>query len=162
MDDVVKGKVEADEPMPAQESGRRSFFKKAFLTAAGMAFITADGSTSKDTIQAGGIDQTLTPDGGKDTLIGFSGGGDIFKDTAGHLNGVTISDFVTGASGDSIDITNLASAGATLTATATGANTLVTVKSGGTTTKFTVTGSFSQAGFTLASDGAAGSLITHS
>ena len=100
-----------------------------------MAFITADGSTGKDTIQAGGIDQTLTGGGGADTLIGYSGGFDTFKDTAAHLNGVTISDFV---SSDQIDITNLAFAGATLTATASGANTLVTAKSGGTTTKFTI------------------------
>lgn len=124
----------------------------------GMAFITADGSTGKDTIQAGGIDQTLTGGGGADTLIGYSGGFDTFKDTAAHLNGVTISDFV---SSDQIDITNLAFAGATLTATASGANTLVTAKSGGTTTKFTIN-SITPAGFTLASDGATGILITHS
>ena len=40
----------------------------------GMQFITADGSTGADTIQAGAIDQTLTGGGGADTLIGFSGG----------------------------------------------------------------------------------------
>jgi hypothetical protein len=47
MDDVVKGKVEADASMPAQEPGRRSFFKKAFLTAAGMAFVGAAAETAE-------------------------------------------------------------------------------------------------------------------
>jgi len=48
MDDVVKGKVEAEEPEPAQESERRSFFKKAFLTAAGMAFVaSAEGAEAQ-------------------------------------------------------------------------------------------------------------------
>ena len=44
------------------------------LTLNGMQFITAIGSGGADTIQAGGIDQTLTGGAGADTLIGFSGG----------------------------------------------------------------------------------------
>ena len=117
----------------------------------GMAFITADGSTAKDSIQAGGIDQTLTGGGGADTLIGFSGGSDIFKDTAAHLNGILISDFV---NTDTIDLTNMAFNNTEMvTAAASGANTSVTVTLGGTKSTFKIAGSWSSAGFGLASDG---------
>ncbi len=126
----------------------------------GMAFITADGSTGKDTIQAGGIDQTLTGNGGADTLTGFSGGSDTFKDTAGHLNGVLISDFI---NTDTIDLTNaLYSAIEKVTAAASGANTSVTVTSGATKSVFTIAGTWSSSGFQLASDGATGTFLTHS
>jgi hypothetical protein len=125
----------------------------------GMAFITADGSTGKDTIQAGGIDQTLTGGGGADTLIGFSGGYDTFRDTAANLNGDTINDFI---NTDKIDLTNmLYSTAETVTAVAKGANTSVTVTSGATKSVFTIAGSWSSSGFHLASDGASGTFLTH-
>ena len=54
---------------------------------------------------AGAINQTLTGGAGADTLIGFSGGFDTFKDTAANLNGDTIQNFV---ASDTIDLTNLA------------------------------------------------------
>ncbi len=125
----------------------------------GMQFIHAVGSTGADSITAGAINQTLTGGSGADTLTGFGGGSDIFSDTALGLKGDTISNFV---SSDQIHITNLASAGAVLTATANGGNTLVSVTSGVTKTSFTMTGPFSQGGFTVASDGGLGTLITHS
>ena len=62
----------------------------SMLTLNRMQFITAVGSTGADTIKAGAINQTLTGGAGADTLIGFSGGFDIFKDTAANLNGDTI------------------------------------------------------------------------
>ena len=106
-----------------------------------------------------GIDQTLTGGGGADTLIGFSGGDDIFKDTVAHLNGVTIGDFMPT---DTIDFTNLAYAVTdTVTTAVSGANTKVTVASGATKAVFTMTGSWSSSGFHLASDGVAGTFLTH-
>jgi hypothetical protein len=45
---------------------------------------------------------------------------------------------------------------------ASGPNTLITATSGAVTTAFTLTGSFAAGGFTLASDGHSGTLITHS
>ena len=62
---------------------------------------------------------------------------------------------------DTIDLTNLAFAGATVTAVASGANTKVTVASGATKSVFTVAGSWSSSGFRLASDGVAGTLLMH-
>jgi hypothetical protein len=129
------------------------------LTLNQMSFITATGSSGADTIQAGATYQTLTGGAGADTLIGFSGGFDTFSDTAAHLNGDTISDFVTG---DTIDLTNLAYAATDkVTTAASGANTKVTVTAGTTKSTFTLTGSWSASGFNLASGGATGIILTH-
>ncbi len=49
---------------------------------------------------------------------------------------------------DTIDLTNLAFAGSTVTAVASGANTKVTVVSGATKSTFTVAGSWASSGFT--------------
>ena len=127
------------------------------LTLNGMQFI-AVGSSGNDTITAGGIGQTLTGGAGADTLIGFSGGFDTFSDTAAHLNGDTIKNFLTS---DTIDLTNLAFAGSTVTAVASGANTKVTVVSGTTKSSFTLAGSFTASGFQLASDGATGAFLKY-
>ena len=131
------------------------------LTLNKMSFI-AVGSSGNDKITAGGIDQTLTGGAGTDTLTGYSGGLDIFKDTAAHLNGDTIAGFV---ASDTIDLTNLAPAGATLTTATTtttaGVNTKFTVVSGGTKSVFTVGGSWTSSGFVLATDGTGGTLLTH-
>jgi serralysin len=124
----------------------------------GMSFISAVGSSAADTIQAGATHQTLTGGAGADTLIGYSGGFDTFRDTAAGLNNDTIQGFV---ASDTIDLSNVASAGATLTTTASGANTKVTVISGATKSVFTLAGSWSTSGFHLASDGSTGTLVTH-
>jgi len=124
----------------------------------GMAFVTAIGSGGNDTISAGGIDQALTGGGGADTLIGYSGGFDTFRDMASGLNGDTIRAFL---ASDTIDITDLGFGAATLKATASGSNTLVTATSGATKATFTLAGSFSASGFVLASDGKTGTIITH-
>jgi len=129
------------------------------LTLNGMAFLTAIGSTGNDTIIAGGVDQTLTGSTGTDVLVGYSGGSDTFRDLAAGLNGDTIQSFL---ASDTIDITDLGYGSAALKATASGTNTSVTVTSGATKTTFTLTGSFSAAGFVLASDGHGGTIITHS
>ncbi|HEY6440419.1 MAG TPA: hypothetical protein VIY55_10395, partial [Acetobacteraceae bacterium] len=128
------------------------------LTLNQMSFITAIGSAGADTIKAGTSNQTLTGGAGADTLVGFAGGGDTFKDTAANLNNDTIQNFVVS---DTIDLTNLAFAGSTVTAVASGANTKVTVASGLTKSTFTVAGTWSSSGFHLASDTAAGTFLTH-
>ena len=97
------------------------------LTLNGMQFITATGSAGADTIKAGAMNQTLSGGAGADTLVGFSGGSDTFRDTAANLNNDMIQNFVVS---DTIDLTNLTFAGATVTAVASGANTKVTVVSG--------------------------------
>jgi serralysin len=124
-----------------------------------MSFV-AVGSNGNDKITAGGTGQTLTGGAGTDTLTGYSGGFDIFKDTAAHLNGDTIAGFV---ASDTIDLTNLTFAGATVTAVPNGANTKVTVASGGTKSVFMIAaGPWSATGsFHLATDGAAGTFLTH-
>jgi hypothetical protein len=55
MDDVVERKVETDVPAPAQEPERRAFFKKAFLTAAGMAFCASVVESADAQVAAGGV-----------------------------------------------------------------------------------------------------------
>ncbi len=93
-----------------------------------MAFIHPIGSGGGSlTITASGVDQTLTAGGGADTLIGYSGGSDVFRGTALGLNGDTIGNLL---SSDKIDITDMGFGAAMLTATASGSNTLVTVTSG--------------------------------
>jgi hypothetical protein len=129
------------------------------LTLSKMSFITAAGSSGADTITAGSANQTLTGGGGADTLIGFSGGYDTFSDKASGLNGDTIKGFL---ATDQIDVTDLAFAGALLTVAASGLNTQVTLTSGSTKSVFTLAGSLSATGFHLASDGASGTLLTHS
>ena len=117
------------------------------LTLNSMQFIMADGSTGADTITAGAINQTLTGGAGADTLIGFSGGFDTFKDTAANLNGDTIKSFVTS---DTIDLTNLAYAATNkVTTAASGTNTKVTVTAGTTKSTFTLAGSWPSSGFHL-------------
>ena len=74
------------------------------LTLGGMGFIHAIGSAAVDTITAGASNQTLTGNGGKDTLIGYTGGSDTFLDTSAHLNGVTLGNWTTG---DVIDLTDM-------------------------------------------------------
>lgn len=122
-----------------------------------MQFITANGSNGSDTITAGAANQTLIG-GTSDNLTGYAGGGDLFQGTAAGLKNDTISNFM---ASDQIDVTNLAPGLATLTAAASGLNTLVTLKSGGTQTSFLMTGSFAQSGFVLSNDAATGTLVTY-
>jgi hypothetical protein len=128
------------------------------LTLSPMQFIDAVGSSGNDTITAEAKYQTLTGGAGTDTLIGYAGGSDTFKDTAGGLNGDTIKNFL---ATDKIDITNLIAGTARLTAIASGTNTAVTVVSGASTTSFLMTGSFSKSGFAITTDGTGGMILTH-
>ena len=121
-----------------------------------MQFITARGSSGADTIIAEATNQTLTGRGGGDTLIGYAGGHDLFQDTLGGMGDALIQGFV---STDHIDITNIAYAGAVITATSSGGMTAMHVVSGTTATRFVMQGSFSQAGFSMAADAGGGILI---
>jgi hypothetical protein len=128
------------------------------LTLSPMQFIDAEGSSGNDTITAGAVHQTLTGGTGTDTLVGYAGGNDIFRNTVAGMDGDTIKAFV---ASDEIDITNLVPGTAHLTASASGANTAVTVVSGAGKTSFLMAGSFSQSGFAIASDGTGGLTVTH-
>ena len=125
----------------------------------GMSFLTAIGSSGADTIAAGGVSQTLTGGSGGDTLVGYTGGGDTFRDTISGLNGDIIQNFV---ATDTIDVTNLRFSRAKLSVAASGSNTIVTATSGTSKVVFTMAGNYSSSGFHLASDGVNGTFITHS
>lgn len=125
----------------------------------GMSFLTATGSTGNDTIAAGGAQQTLTGGLGTDTLIGSTLGADTFSDSAAGMSGDLIRGFL---ASDQIVITDIAAAGAHIAAVTRGATTQVTLSAGGSSTSFLLQGAFTQAGFSLASDGHAGTVITHS
>jgi hypothetical protein len=68
--------------------------------------VVNDTSTTADTLQAGGPNQTLTGGAaGKLTMIGAAAGGDLFKDMTALLNQDTVAGFT--APGDAIDFTDL-------------------------------------------------------
>jgi len=120
-------------------------------------FVTAIGEVQGSTLLAGGAAQTLSSVLGGDTLVGAAAGGDVFRGTAAGLSHDYISTFL---GTDSIDLTNLAYAGATLKTTSHGADTGVVVTSGHVSSSFTLAGAFSATSFTLASDGGTGLAIS--
>ena len=126
------------------------------LTLSKMSFITANGSTGADTITAMAQGQTLAGGGGNDTLVGFSGFGDLFSDTSAHLNTTTIGNF---GGSDTIDLTDLNSTLAKPLAYNTTTQTL-TVTDGTHTANIKFTGNYTLANFQLVTDTHSGSLIT--
>lgn len=125
----------------------------------GMGFITAVGSAGGDTIVAGGANQILTGGRGSDTLVGSTFGSDIFRDTGKGLQGDVIRSFL---ASDRIDLIDIAPTAKLAVAYKPGSD-LSTISLSSTTgsTKFTLAGKWSAAGFTLTSDGQAGSILTH-
>ena len=80
----------------------------------------------------------LTGGAGADTLTGSSAGNDIFRDTAADLNGDTI---VNRVASDVIDFTDLAPATTMISKVmVSGASTVLTLPSGTTSTKVTLSG----------------------
>ena len=80
----------------------------------------------------------LTGGAGANTLTGSSAGSDIFRDTAANLNGDTIVNLL---ASDVIDITDLAPATTMISkVTVSGASTVVTLLSGTTNSKVTLSG----------------------
>ena len=130
----------------------------ATLSASRMAFIQPTGSGGSTTISAGGVGQTLTAGGDAATPSGYSGGSDIFHDTAAGLNRDTTRTFL---SSDKINAADMGFGAATLTPTASGSDASLTVASGATHSAFTSTDGFSAGGFALASDDHTGTFITH-
>jgi hypothetical protein len=130
------------------------------LMLSSMSFITAIGSSGNDTITALATQQTLTGGAGADTLVGYSGFGDLFQDTMSGLNGDTISKF---GGNDLIDITNLARAGASISYSgSTTAGTLSVSQAGvGVVSTITLTSgtNLSASLFHLSSDGRGGTYI---
>ena len=126
------------------------------LTLSKMSFITAVGSTGNDTITALAQGQTLTGGGGKDTLNGFSGFGDVFSDTSAHLNTTTIGNF---GGSDLIDLTDMNPNTILPLAYNTSTETL-TVADGTHTSNIKFLGSYTLSNFQVdGSDGHTGTLI---
>jgi hypothetical protein len=125
------------------------------LSLSGKAFIVAVGGTGADTIVANAANQVLTGGGGQDTLVGYLGGGDIFRDTSADLNGATIINFM---ANDAIDLTDMAFGTANLTYRPSAST--VTVTSGSHSASISLVGSFSASGFVLTGDGHGGTQIT--
>ena len=73
------------------------------LTLGAMGFITANGGAGKETILAGGANQTLIG-GTTDVLTGYTGGSDTFLGASAALNGDTLGNWTTG---DVIDLTDM-------------------------------------------------------
>lgn len=119
------------------------------------------GSSGADTITAGGTGETLTGNGGADTLIGFTGGGDIFKDTAADLSTTSIKNF--GYAGDKIDVANIAYSGSNPTFVEDSSDTFgtLTVGAGAGAAHIVLFGQYAATGFQAQSDGAAGQFITY-
>ena len=119
------------------------------FTANATSGLTIVGSAGADKITAGGANQVLTGGAGADTLTGSSAGGDIFRDTAADLNGDTIVNLL---ATDVIDFTDLVPATTTISKVTVGAaSTVLTLTSGTTTSKITLSGSY-QGNFAVAAD----------
>ena len=126
------------------------------LTLSPLQFITAQGSTGADTIIAGATNQVLTGGGGNDTLVGYAGGGDIFRDTAANLTGSTLRNFLPS---DSIDLINVAAAQARVSYNA--GTSVLSVTDGYHAAAITLAGSFSASGFSVAADGHGGTSVLY-
>jgi len=127
------------------------------LTLNHASFVTATGLVQGDTLVAMVAGQTLSSAAGGDTLVGATAGSNLFTGTATGMARDLIGSFL---ATDKIDITNLAYAGATLKTAAAGANTALTVTSGGVSSSFTLAGSFSLSSFHLGADSGSGLLIS--
>jgi beta-glucanase (GH16 family) len=131
------------------------FSRTGTLTLNARPFIAAIGATPGDTLIAGASFQTLTG-AGDDKLVGSVDGHDLFRDTAAGLNGDTISGFM---ATDVIDLTNLAFDRSHLTYSA--ATSVLSITDGHQASAIKLVGAFDAAGFTAASDGHGGTMITY-
>jgi hypothetical protein len=121
----------------------------------GMRFV---GSAGPDTLSATGPGQILTGGAGVDTLVGYSGYGDIFSDTAAGLDGDTIINF---GGSDVIDVTDLLPAATKpLAYVDHGGSGTLSVTDGTQSASINFAGSYSARNFTLlGTDGHGGTLI---
>jgi hypothetical protein len=125
------------------------------------AFITAMGAAAgKDTLTAGGANQTLESLGGSDTLVGSAAFGDTFLGTAAGFTGDVIKNF---GGSDVIDFTDIMAAtfkALTYTGTATSGKLVVT--DGSHSGSVTLAGSYTKASFVVGTDAHGGTLISFS
>jgi len=126
------------------------------------------GTAFADTILGNGGDDALKGGAGADIISGGTGldtltggaGIDIFKDTRANLTGDTITDF---GGGDRIQITNLNAALATIAFDQATGLLSIDADGAGAQAAFAIAlqGTFNAAGFSIVSDGAAGSYIDY-
>ena len=131
------------------------------VTLSSGAGMSVTGSSGADTITAGAAGQTLTGNGGADTLVSSLQGGDAFKDTTANLNGVTVKGFAT--AGNTLDLTDLASGGATTSFTEDASNNFgtLTVSNGTKSASLILFGQFMASGFQTTGDGATGTAVSY-
>jgi hypothetical protein len=126
----------------------------------------AIGSNGHDTITAGAGNQTLVGGAG-DLLIGSAAGHDIFQGTATELNADTIENFIASTGrglGDSIDLTNVAAAGASFRFAENASDTFgtLTVSEGARVlASIQLLGQYMAAGFNLQADGGGTAISYH-
>jgi beta-glucanase (GH16 family) len=125
------------------------------LTLGGLPFITAIGEAGGDMLIAKGSFQTLTG-AGDDTLVGYAGGNDMFRDTAASMNGDTIDGFTPT---DAIDLTNVAFGRSHVSYSPAAA--VLSVSDGNHAASINLAGAFTAAGFGVASDGHGGTMVTY-
>ena len=94
----------------------------------------------------------------EDTLIGFTGGGDLFSDSTTNLNGVTIGNRT---ALDVINLTDMNFTGATETYTPGTGQGVLTIANGAQSAAITITGTYTAANFTLAA-GVIGTFVDYS
>jgi Ca2+-binding RTX toxin-like protein len=117
--------------------------------------LTINGSTGADTITAGSHGDILIGNGGADTFVLNAAGSDVVRDTAADLNGTTIQNF---SSLDSIDVTNVNFAAGVQPVFQNGS---LTISDGTHTATIALLGQYSAAGFSIASDKGAGSVVIY-
>ena len=123
------------------------------FTANGIAgLVVTDLSRGADTLRAGGPGQTLTGGAGHVTMVGFSGGGTTFSNSASVFDGDAISGLV---QGDGINVTDMAFASLTqsFTEDASGTFGVLTLMDGAHRTALAVTGSFGLQDFAFSAIG---------
>lgn len=121
-----------------------------------MGFIRVDGSSGHDALTAMAANQTLVG-GAHDTLIGFSGYGDLFTGTAAGLNGDIIGNF---GGTDLIDLTDINSSRVhALHWTTSGTGGKLSISDGTNSAVIDFSDTYSASNFTFSSDGAVGTYI---
>ena len=127
------------------------------LTLSTMRFITADGSAGNSTLTALATGQTMIGGAG-DTLVGFTGFGDVFEGTAALLNHDVIKNF---GGSDQIDLTNIVESQVSSLGWAPGTGGgVLTVSDGTHTAALNLVGSFTSTNFGFGTDSGTGTLIT--
>ncbi len=129
------------------------------FTANGTAGLTVtDLSGGADTLRAGGFGQTLTGGGGNDRMVGFSGGGTTFLNSAAAFNNDTISGLL---GSDAIRITDMGFPGLVASFMENGSGTagVLALADGVRTTSLTIEGSHRLSDFQFSAFGTTGTSI---